>query len=259
MVLCMLNKKFLIVIFASLILYPDFSKANGISDVSRLTEDKEFSATFGAEFKTGANRSGTGHDDISSGTVDGLGVEIDYTFLNDWTVSFSTGNDYADSQVGLSYKVLTYDGFKLDLSADYGIAWTKNAKTDERIGNNNFDAGIRIHGIAGDDFQWAAKVTGQFVFAEPKNFWNVGLTLEGMYYFSDALATKAEFNFKFKEIEAPVTLYDRSIKLGLVYNMSDNASVHPYIKYHFKTKNSDHSEILPDDDWKFGAEFAVVF
>lgn len=255
----MLNKKIFIISFSLLFLYPCFSNAKGISDVSRLTEDKEFSASFGAEFKTGANKSGTGHDDISSGTIDELGVGISYTFLNDWTVSFGTGNDYADSQVGLSYKVLTYDGFKLDLSADYGIAWTKNAKTDERIGDNNIDAGIRIHGIAGDAFQWAAKVTGQFVFAEPQNFWNLGITLEGMYYFSNALAVKTEFNFKFKEIEMPVTLYDRSIKAGVVYNMSDNASVHPYIKYHFKTKNSDHSEILPDDDWKLGAEFSVVF
>lgn len=235
------------------------ARAGGISDVSRLTEDGEFSATFGAAFKTGMNKEGTASDDFASGSVEELGFELDYTFLSDWTVSFSTGNDYANSQVGLSYKVLTYDGFKLDLSADYGIAWTKNAKTDERIGDNNFDASIRIHGIAGDAFQWAAKVTGQFVFAEPKNFWNLGLTLEGMYYFSDALAAKTEFNFKFKEIEAPVTLYDRSIKLGVVYNMSENASVHPYIKYHFKTKNSEHSAVLPDDDWKLGAEFSVVF
>ena len=212
----MLNKKIFIISFSLLFLYPCFSNAKGISDVSRLTEDKEFSASFGAEFKTGANKSGTGHDDISSGTIDELGVGISYTFLNDWTVSFGTGNDYADSQVGLSYKVLTYDGFKLDLSADYGFAWTKNANTNERIGDNNIDAGIRIHGIAGDAFQWAAKVTGQFVFAEPQNFWNLGITLEGMYYFSNALAVKTEFNFKFKEIEMPVTLYDRSIKAGVV-------------------------------------------
>ena len=251
------NLMFLLII--PLIALPGGAGAGGISDVSRLTEDGEFSATFGAAFKTGMNKEGTASDDFASGSVEELGFELDYTFLSDWTVSFSTGNDYSDSQVGLSYKVLTYDGFKLDLSADYGIAWTKNAKTDERIGDNNFDASIRIHGIAGDAFQWAAKVTGQFVFAEPKNFWNLGLTLEGMYYFSDALAAKTEFNFKFKEIEAPVTLYDRSIKAGIVYNMSDNASVHPYIKYHFKTKNSEHSAVLPDDDWKLGAEFSVVF
>lgn len=255
----MRNKKFIIISWSLLVLYPNFSNAAGISDVSRLTEDKEFSATFGAEFKTGANKSGTGYDDISAGTIDELGVEIDYTFLDDWTVSFSTGNDYADSQIGLSYKILTNDGFKLDLNADYGIAWTKNAKTDERIGYNNVDVGIRIHGIAGDTFQWAAKVTGQFVFAEPQNFWNIGFVFEGMYYFSNALAIKSELHFKFKEIEMPVTLYDRSIKAGLVYNMSDDASVHPYIEYHFKTKNSDHSEILPDDDWKLGTEFSVVF
>ncbi len=235
------------------------ARAGGISDVSRLTEDGEFSATFGAAFKTGMNKEGTARDDFSSGTIEELGFELDYTFLSDWTVSFSTGNDYSDSQVGLSYKVLTHNGFKLDLSADYGIAWTKDAQTDKRIGNNNFDAGVRIHGIAGDAFQWAAKVTGQFVFAEPKNFWNTALTLEAMYYFSDAIAAKTEVNFAFKEIKEPVTLYDRDIKLGVVYNMSRNASVHPYVKYHFKTKNSEHNDIKPDDNWKIGAEFSVVF
>ncbi len=255
----MLNKNVAIVSFISIFCCSAVARAEGIFDVSRLTENNEFSATFGAEFKTGSNKDGTGHDDIKSGNIDDIGMEIDYTFLDDWTVSFSTSNDYADSQVGISYKVLTNKGFKLDLSADYGIAWTKNAKTNERIGNNNIDAALRIHGIAGDLFQWAAKVTGTFVFAEPKNFWNVGLTLEGMYYFTMNFAAKAEFHFGLKEIDNPVTLYDRSIKLGGVYNMSENASVHPYIKYHFKTKNSEHSEILPDDYWKVGTEFSVVF
>lgn len=255
----MLNKNVVIVSFISIFCCSAVARAEGIFDVSRLTDDKEFSATFGAEFKTGSNKDGTGHDDIKSGNIDDVGMEIDYTFLDDWTVSFSTNNDYADSQVGISYKVLTNKGFKLDLSADYGIAWTKNAKTDERIGNNNIDAAVRIHGIAGDLFQWAAKVTGTFVFAEPKNFWNVGLTLEGMYYFAMNFAAKAEFHFGLKEIDNPVTLYDRSIKLGAVYNMSEEAAIHPYIKYHFKTKNSEHSEVLPDDYWKIGAEFAVVF
>lgn len=245
--------------FILFLLFPWTVKAAGIADVSRLTQNNEFSASFGAEFKTGANKSGTGHDDIASGTIDDIGMGLSYTFLDDWTVSFSTSNDYADSQVGISYKVLTYEGFKLDLETNYGIAWTKNAKTDERIGDNNIDAAVRIHGIAGDAFQWAAKVRGAFVWAEPKNFWNWGLTLEGMYYFSADWATKIELNFAFKEINAPITLYDRSIKLGAVYNITDNSAVHPYVKYHFKTKNSEHSEIKPDDDWKFGAEFSVIF
>ena len=258
MVGCKLMLRKQIAIISLFVLVPATVNA-GIFDVSRLTEDGEFSATFGAEFKTGKNKAGDANDDFASGTVDELGLEIDYTFLNDWTVSFSTGNDYSDSQVGLSYKILTNKGLKLDFSTDYGIAWTKNAETNERIGNNNIDAAFRIHGIAGDVFQWAAKVSGQFVFAGPKNFWNIGLTLEGMYYFSANMAIKTELNFVFKEIEAPITLYKRSIKLGTVYNMSDTAAVHPYVKYHFKTKNSEHSEILPDDTWSIGAEFSVAF
>lgn len=255
----MLKRSVVIVGISVIMCCPTLGRAEGIFDVSRLTQNNEFSASFGAEFKTGANKDGTSHDDVASGNIDDIGLEIDYTFLDDWTVSFSTSNEYADSQVGISYKVLTNKGFKLDLSADYGIAWTKNAATNQRIGNNNIDAAFRIHGIAGDLFQWAVKFTGQFVFAEPKNFWNAGLKLEAMYYFTDNLAAKTELNFSLKEIDAPITLYDRSIKLGAVYNTSDNASVHPYIKYHFKTKNSEHSEVLSDDYWKIGVEFSVVF
>lgn len=236
-----------------------FAGNAGIFDVSRLTENNEFSATFGAEFKTGANKDGTAHDDVKSGNIDDVGMEIDYTFLDDWTVSFSTSNDYAGSQVGISYKVLTNEGFKLDLSADYGMALTKNAATGKRIGNNNIETAFRIHGIAGDIFQWALKVRSTFVFAEPKNFWNVGFTLEGMYYFTTNLAAKTELDFSFKEIEAPITLYNRSIKIGVVYNMSETASVHPYIKYHFKTANAENDDLLPDDYWKLGAEFSVIF
>lgn len=255
----MLKRNIILFTVSGILFVPVVSANAGIFDVSRLTENNEFSATFGAEFKTGKNKDGTAHDDVSSGNIDDVGMEIDYTFLDDWTVSFSTSNEYADSQVGISYKVLTDDGFKLDLSVDYGLALTKNAATGKRIGNNNVDGAFRIHGILGDAFQWAAKVKGTFVFAEPKNFWNVGLKLEAMYYFTDAFATKVDLNFTFKEIEAPVTLYDRSIRLGMVYNMSETAAVHPYIKYHFKTKNSEHSEILPDDYWKFGVEFSVIF
>ena len=80
-----------------------------------------------------------------------------------------------------------------------------------------------------------------------------------MYYFAVNMAVKTELNFSFKEIENPVTLYDRSIKLGAVYNMSDTSAIHPFIKYHFKTKNSEHSYILPDDHWSIGAEFSVSF
>ena len=252
-------KKIGLISLFTIVLFPASVRAKGIFDVSRLTQNNEFSASFGAEFKTGANKSGTGHDDIASGTIDDIGMGLSYTFLDDWTVSFSTSNDYADSQVGISYKILTNDGFKLDFETNYGIAWTKNAKTDERIGNNNIESAFRIHGIAGDAFQWAAKVRGTFVFAEPKNFWNFGVTLEGMYYFSDDWAAKTELNFTFKEIDNPVTLYDRSIKLGAVYNITSEAAVHPYVEYHFKTKNSEHSEIKPDDDWKIGAEFSVIF
>lgn len=54
--------------------------------------------------------------------------------------------------------------------ADYGIAWTKNAKTDVRLGNNNFDFGMRVHGIALQDFQWAVKSWASLYLQNQKTF-----------------------------------------------------------------------------------------
>lgn len=238
--------------------YTSFSKAN-ILDVSRISEDGEFSASFGAAFKTGKNKFADANDDFRSGTIEDLGVELDYTFLEDWTISFSTSNNYADSQVGLSYKILTDKGLKLDFSTNYGIAWTKDAVTKERIGANNIETAFRVHGIMGDIFQWAVKVSSQFVFDDPDNFLDLGLTIEGMYYYSENMAVKTELHASFDKIDSGLIWYDRSIKLGAVYNMTEAASVHPFVKYHFKTKNSHHSDILPDDYWELGTEFSVAF
>ena len=227
-------------------------------DVSRLTQSGEFSATFGAAFKSGENKDGTSQTDITAGRVHELVLDLDYTFLDDWTISFSTDNDYADSQVGIKWKWLTGDSFKLDLMADYGIAWTKNARTDNRIGANNIDFGARIHGVAWRDFQWALKVMSQVVFASPDDFWNINLNTEAMYYFRSDMATKVELEYNFRQIAQP-TQYDRAAEFGIVYNMSGTASVHPYIKYHFKTENADNDNSAPDDWWKFGVEFSVEF
>ena len=54
---------FLCYIIFLLVLVPDTVKA-GIFDVSRLTENGEFSATFGAEFKTGKNKEADANDDF---------------------------------------------------------------------------------------------------------------------------------------------------------------------------------------------------
>ncbi len=227
-------------------------------DVSHISQSGEFSASFGAAFKTGANRDNTTQTDFLSGRVHELSLDLDYTFLDDWTISFSTDNDYSDSQIGVKWKLIKFHELKIDFMADYGIAWTKNAKTDVRLGNNNFDFGMRVHGIALQDFQWAVKIMGQFVFAEPKNFWNINLTAEAMYYFHPDIAAKFEFEYDFNQISAPITQYDRTIHFGIIYNMSNIASVHPYVKYHFKTDTADNNYI-PDNFWKIGAEFSVEF
>lgn len=235
------------------------SAFGNILDVSRISEMGEFSATFGAGFKSGMNKDGTSETDLTAGTIKEAGFELDYTFTDDLTVSFSTDNSYADSQVGLEWKILKTLPLKFDVFTDYGIAWTKNAKTDERIGQNNFDFGFRVHGVAWEDFQWAFKATGQYVFADTGNFWNFGALIETLYYFSKDIATKVEFEYNFQETNLPVVYYDRAITMGAIYNMSENASVHPYIKYHFKTANSENDKNSPDDFWKFGIKFSVNF
>lgn len=253
---CVMKKlTFSILFFTS---FSNVALAN-ILDVSRLSDKGEFSVSFGAGFKSGLNKEGTSETDLVAGTIKELGLELDYSFTDDLSVSFSTDNSYSDSQIGIDYKILKNFPLKLHFFSDYGIAWTKNAKTDERIGQNNLDAGFRLHGIAWEDFQWAIKLSAQYVFADTGNFWNFGTALEAMYYFRKNIATKLEFEYTFENVNEPVVIYDRSVSLGVIYNMSEMAAVHPYIKYHFKTANSENDVLQPDDFWKFGLKFSVEF
>lgn len=228
-------------------------------DISRLTQDGEFSATFGFAFKSGKNKSGTSHTNWGAGRIDDTGVELDYTFADDWTVSFSNSNDYSDAQIGMKYKIIKTFPLKLDIMADYGFAFTKNADTDRRIGNNNVDAGFRIHGVAWGDFQWAFKVTGQYVWANPFDFWNLHLTGELMYYFMKKSAAIVKYQYDFSQINKPGEVQHTAATVGMVYNMSDRASVHPYLKYHFKTTDTRSRRRAYDDYWKLGIEFSVQF
>lgn len=246
-------------LFGFIGLFAPFTANAARLDVSRLTQDGEFSASFGAAFVSGRNNSGDAQTDFSAGRVRELSLDLDYTFADDWTVAFTTDNDYADSQVGIRYKILKTVPLKLDAIADYGIAWTKDSVTDVRLGDNNIKAGLRIHGVAWDDFQWSFKAMGQFVFAEPANFWNVNLDLQAMYYFRPCMATLVEFEYDFLQISRPTTLYDRSVSVGVVYNMSETASVNPYVKYHFKTANANDDKTNGDDYWKIGLQFSVEF
>ena len=249
-------KKFLIFIFA--VMFCGTARA-AILDVSHLTSPGEFSASFGAVFETGNNNTNHNQRDFRSGRIRELGLDIDYTFGGgDWTASFSTDNDYADAQVGLKWKMIKRRAIKLDFHSDYGFAWTHNAGTHARLGYNNVDFAARVHGVIGD-FQWAVKVAPMFVWAEPKDFWNIYNTLEIMYYFLYTTAVKAALDYDIIQIDAPETLQNRTTGIGLVYNMSDGASVNPYVKYHFKTRNGHYQVTNGDDYWQIGIQFSVMF
>ena len=228
-------------------------------DVSRLTGPGEFSASFGAAFETGNNNTNKNQRDFHSGRIKTLGTELDYTFGNgDWTASFSTDNDYADAQVGLKWKLLKHRALKIDFHSDYGFAWTHNAGDHARLGYNNVDVAARVHGVI-CDFQWAVKVAPMYVWARPKNFWNIDTTLEVMYYIWTNTALKAELEYDVIQIDAPTTLQDRTTSLGLIYNMSSTASVNPYVNYHFKTRNGRNQVTNGDNYWKIGIQFSVQF
>lgn len=236
------------------------NKAFGnILDVSRLSDENEFSASFGVGFKTGLNKAGTAETDLGAGKVKELGLELDYSFTDNLSFSFSTDNSYADSQIGIDYKILKTFPLKLHFFSDYGIAWTKKAADGKRIGQNNLDAGFRFHGIAWDDFQWAVKFTGQYVFAESGNFWNFGTSLEAMYYFKEDMAAKIDFEYNFENTNKPIIQYDKSLSVGLIYNINEKAAVHPYLKYHFKTANNKNDILQPDDFWKLTLKFSIEF
>lgn len=228
-------------------------------DVSRTSEQGEFSASFGAAFVTGENRTHTHRTDFESGRIHELAWDLEYTFIDRATVSFSTDNDYSDAQVGVKWKILRGRPFKLDVYADYGFAWTRDATTHDRYGHNNLSGAMRLHGILGDGFQWAVKTTGQYVWIDTGNFWNINLTGELMQYLAPDWAIKAAVNYDLVQIARPKTIYKPAASVGVIYNMSPTASVHPYVKYHFSSYGGQNTVGAHDDYWKFAVEFSVEF
>lgn len=228
-------------------------------DVSRLTQPGEFSAGFGAAFETGNNNTNENQRDFRAGRIKELGLDVDYTFGGgDWTASFSTDNDYSDAQIGLKWKMIKRKSIKLDFHGDYGFAWTHNAGTHARLGYNNVDVAARVSGEI-CDFQWAYKLSPQYVWAAPKNFWNIDNTIEAMYYVAQNTAIKAELEYDIIQLGFAPTLQNRTTSIGLIYNMSETSSVYPYVKYHFKTRNGHYQVTNGDDFWKVGIQFSVEF
>lgn len=229
-------------------------------DVSRLTVQDEFSATFGTYFKSGFNKQGNHQTNFGAGRVDVDELVLEYTPTDAATLRVSVGeNDYSDVQVGVRYKLITSKPLRLDFLADYGMAWTKDANFGNRFGNNNADAGLHVHGVVFDDWQWAFSAIGQFVLADDGNFWNINLSAELMYYLNPKLALSGEFDFNFLQIKRPDTWYDKELELGLVYNVTRHVSINPFVAYHFKTANYETDFMSYYDYWKIGVDMSAQF
>lgn len=225
-------------------------------DISRLKQPGEFSASFGPEFITG-DRAG-GQTDFAAGRIKQLSLVLNYTPTENLTLTFDTDNNYSDSEIGFEYKLIKSDTIKLNVIANYGIAWTRASDTHDRFGENNFDGGMRVHGVL-CDFQWSFQAMGQFVFDDPDNFWNINLTAQAMYYFHPDIATMLEFDYNILQIARPKTLYDRAISLGIIYNFNETSSINPYIKFHFKTRDYQYQINNGNDYWKIGVQLSIEF
>lgn len=230
-----------------------------VGDVSRIVKSGEFSAHFGAAFVTGRTRDGHSQTDFSAGRIHETSLTLDYSPNDFFTVQFSTDNDYSDMQIGALYKIWTTPPLKFEAGVAYGPAWTKRVTDGVRYGRNNVILDMRLHGVRWSRTQWSVKVSPQFVMDDDGNFWNIKISPQIMYYFVQNLAAILGFDYDFLQISRPKTIYNRSVSAEAVYNMSDAASVNPYVKYHFETKDADNELIDCDDYWKLGVSFSVKF
>lgn len=227
-------------------------------DISRIKRENEFSVTVGAYYETGLNAARTRQTDFKSGQVDTDSFDLSYTPTENLSLVFTTSNDYADAAVGVQYKLIKYDSIKLTAIADYGFAWSHDAATDDRLGDNNVLAGMRVDGVAGA-FQWGASARVQYVWAVPDDFYNIKLVAEAMYYFVPDLAVQLEFDFDFLQINLSDVLYDKTLTVGMVYNFTRAVSVNPFVEYHFRTAEYQTDYMSYYDYFQIGVALSAQF
>lgn len=230
-----------------------------VGDVSRIVRPGEFSAHFGAAFTTGDTRGGHSQTDFSAGRIHNTSLTLDYSPNDYFTVQFSTDNDYSDMQIGALYKIWTTPPLKFEAGIAYGPAWTRRAVDGVRYGRNNVTFDMRLHGVRMSRAQWSVKISPQFVMDDDGNFWNIKISPQIMYYFVQNLATILGLDYDFLQISRPKTIYNRSVSAEAVYNLSHAASVNPYVKYHFETRDADNNLMNYDNFWKLGVGFSVKF
>lgn len=227
-------------------------------DISRIKRENEFSVTVGAYYQTGLNAAHTRETDFKSGSINTDSFDLSFTPTENLSLVFTTSNSYADAAAGVQYKLIKYDSLKLTATADYGFAFFHDATTDNRLGDNNVLAGLRVDGVVGA-FQWAMSARVQYVWGRADDFYNIKLVAQAMYYFVPDLAGQLEFDFDFLQINLGDTLYDKTLIAGLVYNFNRSVSVNPFIEYHFRTAQYQTDYMSYYDYFQVGVQLSAQF
>ncbi|MCL2748775.1 MAG: hypothetical protein FWE50_01740 [Alphaproteobacteria bacterium] len=234
----------------------------------------------GVNFQTGMNESGSdmtrfqsgdfqvGDVKIAYGILDELFVSFDVyqqTFeINPYTGTFMVGA-FANPELGINWQIFRpAKSFALDVIGKYGIAWTRDAVTGDRIGMNNVQAGARIYGDEGK-FQWAVQGLAQLAMTPEgmSDWWNLLARAEFEYEIVEKVGLKAEYNFNTynmsKSNSIPV-IYDQILSLGAVIDVQPGvAAIQPYVAYHFPTTGSGGMPSMSNNFWQIGAKFGIQF
>ncbi|MDR1207187.1 MAG: hypothetical protein LBK26_02125 [Rickettsiales bacterium] len=234
----------------------------------------------GFAFQTGAHQGNGGQTDIASGDFTVGDVKVAYGVMDNLYVSFDVYKDtfeinpyfsnfiigqFANPELGINWQIFRPSkSFALDLIGKYGIAWTKDATTDQRIGMNNLQAGLHIYGDEGM-FQWGVQSLAQYAFTPEgmAGMWNLLSRAEAEFEIVDRVGLKGQFDYNvynMNEGDSAPVIYDRVLALGVVWDVSPAvAAIQPYVSYHFQTANSADSSTLPNNFWQIGAKFGIQF
>lgn len=234
----------------------------------------------GVNFQTGMTKNGENMTNFSSGDFQVGDVKIAYGVLDELYVSFDVYQNtfginpytgtfmigaFANPELGINWQVFRpAKSFALDLIGKYGIAWTIDEVTRDRIGMNNVQAGARIYGDEGK-FQWAVQGLAQLAFTPEgmDDWWNILGKAELEFEIVDKVGLKAEYNLNSYNISKsdniPI-IYDQSLLFGVIVDVQPGvAAVQPYVEYHFPTTSDSSASALTNNFWQIGAKFGVQF
>ena len=276
--------KSILSIFSIIALSTSVASAGGF-DINSHAKKKQVNIKSGIAFKTGYNGLGGSKADrkeILASDFYNLPAEIEFGFsdriqgIAKFDDSFRSPDakevtsNYSSPELGFNFLLMKSQKFNVDAITTYSIALTKDQTTSpkKRIGRNSFQGGLRAYGAL-NNFQYGAKLTGQYVFADPNefhfnedgNFMNMDLLLEGMFYMNSKAAIKLEFDYRLLYIFEKSNQYAKDLSVGYVYNFSKDLSVQPYLGYKFRTITSTNYGSFEgiDNQWKLGVKASAQF